>query len=119
MRLNAVHSSLLLGAVVALAASGCAEDGTVSQMPEASGFFQVAEVRGRWMLITPDGEPFYSVGVNDVDPRGDTDRETGLCPYCEAVDRIYDSPEDWAEAAVARLRSWGFNTAGAWSEDER
>jgi len=78
----------------------------------------VAEVGERWWLITPEGEPFYSVGVNDVDPRGDTDQESGICPYCEAVELIYDSPEAWAETAAARLRSWGFNTVGAWSEDE-
>ena len=54
--------------------------------------------------------------MNDVDPRGDTDQATGICPYCEAVDRIYDSPEAWAETTAARLESCGFNTVGARSE---
>lgn len=86
-------------------------------LPEANGFFQVAEVGDRWFLITPDGAPFYSIGVNHVTANNNTDRETGVCPYCEAVDSAYESREDWAAATAARLSSWGFNTIGAWSDD--
>jgi hypothetical protein len=101
-----------------LSLAACSQSPQTPSLPKATGFFQVAEVGDRWLLVTPEGEPFYSVGVNDVDPRGDTDNETGLCPYCEAVESIYESPEDWAEATAERLQSWGFNTAGAWSEDD-
>jgi hypothetical protein len=89
-----------------------------ASLPQATGFFQVAEVGDRWLLITPDGKPFYSVGVNHVTANNNTDRETGICPYCEAVDSIYESREAWAEATSERLRSWGFNTIGAWSDHE-
>lgn len=128
MRTRLRRTEIALELLLAFALSACSEtsspaldagtEADAGVLPEATGFFQVAEVGERWLLVTPDGEPFYSVGVNDVDPRGDTDNETGLCPYCEAVESIYDSPEQWAETAVARLESWGFNTAGAWSEDE-
>ena len=86
--------------------------------PEATGFFQVSELGGRWLLITPDGKPFYSVGVNHVTANNNVDRETGICPYCEAVAASYESHEAWAGATVERLETWGFNTIGAWSDYE-
>ncbi|WP_338460390.1 beta-agarase [Azotobacter vinelandii DJ] len=33
---------------------------------EATGFFRVARHEGRWYLVTPDGHPFFSLGVNTV-----------------------------------------------------
>jgi hypothetical protein len=88
-----------------------------ASVPEATGFFQVAEVGERWLFVTPDGAPFYSVGVNHVTANNNTDKATGICPYCVAVDSIYDNREEWAEAVAERLGSWGFNTIGAWSDD--
>lgn len=33
---------------------------------EPSGFFRTEKQDGRWYLVTPDGHPFYSLGVNAV-----------------------------------------------------
>ena len=33
---------------------------------EAKGFFRGEKREGRWYLVTPDGHPFYSLGVNAV-----------------------------------------------------
>ena len=33
---------------------------------EASGFFRTEKRDGRWYLVTPEGHPFYSLGVNAV-----------------------------------------------------
>ncbi|TFF34989.1 beta-galactosidase [Pseudomonas sp. RIT623] len=33
---------------------------------EAKGFFRSEKREGRWYLVTPDGHPFYSLGVNAV-----------------------------------------------------
>ncbi|GAB3483302.1 beta-agarase [Azotobacter salinestris] len=33
---------------------------------EATGFFRVARHEGRWYLVTPEGHPFFSLGVNTV-----------------------------------------------------
>jgi hypothetical protein len=108
------ETAVALAALV-LAAS-CSE--TPGTWPEANGFFQVGQLGERWLLVTPEGEPFYSVGVNHVTANNNTDNETGICPYCEAVAADYDSQEDWAEATAERLDSWGFNTIGAWSQEE-
>ncbi|WP_460117402.1 beta-agarase [Pseudomonas sp. S2_C03] len=34
----------------------------------ASGFFRSEKREGRWYLVTPEGHPFYSLGVNTVAP---------------------------------------------------
>ncbi|MDD1017194.1 beta-agarase [Pseudomonas rubra] len=33
---------------------------------EAKGFFRTEKREGRWYLVTPEGHPFYSLGVNTV-----------------------------------------------------
>jgi hypothetical protein len=85
---------------------------------EATGFFRTEKICDRWWIITPEGHPGWSTGVNTVNPNGDTDAITGERLYGEAVDEIYDSDEAWAEATATRLKSWGFNTTGAWSSHE-
>jgi hypothetical protein len=82
---------------------------------EATGFFRVEELCERWWLVTPDGHPFYSTGVNHITPYGDTGRETGAQNYAETVNANYKSQDAWADAAVERLTSWNLNTAGCWS----
>lgn len=44
--------------------------GGSSQGPDfkASGFFRTEKRDGRWFLVTPQGHPFYSLGVNTVAP---------------------------------------------------
>jgi len=85
---------------------------------EATGFFRTDKLCERWWIITPDGHPTWSLGVNTINPNGDTDAITGERLYAEAVDAIYEDDEAWAEAATTRLKSWGFNTTGAWSSHE-
>ena len=39
---------------------------TGGQAFDASGFFRTEKRDGRWFLLTPEGNPFYSLGVNAV-----------------------------------------------------
>jgi len=135
MGLDVLRAEIAIVLITALSMPGCTEnedpapqDASVpddaslpadASLPEATGFFELGKVGARWLLITPDGEPFYSVGVNHVTANNNTDKETGICPYCEAVDSIYESRDAWAEATSERLTSWGFNTIGAWSDEQR
>jgi len=82
---------------------------------EATGVFRTETLCGRWWLVTPEGHPLYSLGVNNVGPYGNTGQDSGVAVYAEAVTELYASHDDWADTAVERLRSWGFNTAGCWS----
>jgi hypothetical protein len=38
----------------------------------ATGFFRTERRGGRWWLVTPDGNPFFSIGMDVVDPSGAT-----------------------------------------------
>lgn len=83
----------------------------------ATGFYRLEAVDGLWWLVTPDGEPFLSKGVNHVSFHGDHAPELGYSPYEQAVSQQYGDKKRWAVAATNRLREWGFNTIGAWSND--
>lgn len=110
-----------------------------------TGFFHTQFTNGRWWLVTPNGNPFYSLGVNGVrikSIRGNADvsRVRGRewmfeeiptveeCPecfredgayfsyYCWNVKRKYDSIQDWRAHTYDRLGTIGFNTIGNWSD---
>ena len=87
MRRGLLRAASVLELFGVLSLSGCTENQARDSWPDATGFFEVAEVGERCWLITPEGEPFYSVGVNDVDPRGDTDQETGM-PYEDFLELV-------------------------------
>lgn len=70
---------------------------------------------GTWSLVTPDHRPFFSLGVCVVTPgvsRTSFDPEN---PSYAAWQQ-YDSDLDWANATLARLKSWHVTTLGAWSD---
>ncbi len=85
---------------------------------EATGFYRTEKLCERWWLVTPEGHPTWSIGVNHVTANGDRDGVTGEQLYAESVDAIYGSDEAFAEASAERLRGWGFNTAGAWTSTD-
>ena len=85
---------------------------------DASGFFRVESLCGRWWFVTPDGHPMQSNGVNSLGPYGDAGAESGVQAYRAAVEAGYDSFEDWAETAAARMKSWNMNTAAGWSSQD-
>ena len=104
-----------LGFVLLLAAlaSPPAASITVEQ-----GYFRVENRGGVWWLIDPEGSPALSIGVDTVRYEGDRIHGTGDAPYLEAVRKKYADRDAWEQATLARLRGWGFNTIGAWSDRE-
>jgi hypothetical protein len=83
-----------------------------------TGFFRTARKVRRWWLVTPDGQPFYANGIDHVSATPDVDVQTGRCPYCDAIAARYPDLDAWASATVDRLRAWGFNALGAWSDKD-
>ncbi len=77
-----------------------------------TGFFRVAKLDGAWWLVTPEGKPMLSKGVTDVSFLGPN---LAMDDLQAALAAKHGSEEAWADAAEARLRDWGFNTAGPWS----
>ncbi len=82
----------------------------------ADGFFTVEKQEGRWWLIDPGGERFFSTGVNVVNPGGYYAPDLGYAPYNVNILDLYGDEETWADVTYDRLAQWNFNTLGAWSD---
>ncbi|MEM9283318.1 MAG: hypothetical protein AAGA96_15965 [Verrucomicrobiota bacterium] len=75
---------------------------------EATGRFQVAQMNGRTTLVTPNGQPFFSLGVTHIQAiarpaAGEPDL------FANHFDR------DWSAVASEiknHLHSWGYNSTG-------
>ena len=76
---------------------------------EPEGFFTLYQQQGHWWLTTPEGKPFFSMGLNHIDPAS--------LRYPENLDiwreKYGGSTLRWIEKSVApNLKAWGFNTVG-------
>ena len=60
------------------------------------------------------GDTRVALDATGATPDGDQGQDSGERPYGAAVDARYADDAAWADATVQRLRSWSFNTAGAW-----
>ena len=120
----------------------------------ATGFFRTQKEDDKWWLVTPEGHPFWSAGV-DVVQSGEPTITTGrekmfasllqpdqpLARFGGTTNSVLTGPQkgktaamfdfyaanlwrkysddwksNWEGTALARLRSWGFNTIGNWSD---
>ena len=77
-----------------------------------SSRWSIRQTAGRPVLLTPCGDPFFSLGVNMVDGGGGSG---SLNARAYRWDRFAPSLSGWARTTRRRLLEWGFNTAGAWS----
>ena len=83
-----------------------------------TGFFRTGKAGSRWWLYTPDGNGFFSKGVCHVSFEGDYAPRLEYSPYRRSVEAKYGSRIKWARETAKRMRGWGLNTAGAWSDSE-
>ncbi len=110
-----------------------------------TGYFHVENAAGRWMFVTPEGNAFFQLGVCTLTPLDDYTLVKGREQEFEFVPKPGDefasawrpgSPgalsyylvnwvrkfgkpfdqEEWSAQVVRRLRSWGFNSGGAWTK---
>ena len=75
----------------------------------AQRYFTLARRNRRWWFINPGGEPFFSLGLNHIDPAS--------LRYAENLhlwrERYGGETIRWIRESVApNLRRWGFNTVG-------
>lgn len=83
-------------------------------MPARRGFYSLDRgADGRWWLIEPGGRPFFSIGMNHIDPATLRYPENG-----DLWRRKYgNSMERWLRGTVRKdLIEWGFNSIG-WTQD--
>jgi hypothetical protein len=72
-------------------------------------FFTLSQSLGRWHLLSPEGVPFFSLGLNHIDSSALRHVEN------ESLwrERFGNSQERWLRESVRpRLLDWGFNTVG-------
>jgi hypothetical protein len=112
---------------------------------DATGFFRVTDYNGKWWFVDPDGRLFFSHGLNSIgfeastpvagreklfawlpgkeDPLGKClSKKQGETMNFMLANIIRTFGEEWEKPAKARvhqrLRWWGLNTLGAWSDEK-
>jgi hypothetical protein len=77
--------------------------------------FSIQQREGISWLTRPDGGRFFSLGVCVVNPGASREQFSSTNPGYAAFQH-YENSNQWAEATLQRLKSWGFTTAGGWSD---
>src|SRR5205085_1004673 len=86
----------------------------LSARAAANAPFSIQEQDGISWLVRPNGERFFSFGVCVVN-QGASRKEYKPRNPGYAGWQQYANSNQWAEATLKRLRSWGFTTMGGWS----
>ncbi|MEM0924425.1 MAG: agarase, partial [Planctomycetota bacterium] len=76
---------------------------------QSEGYFSLGSRKEHWWLISPDGKPLFSIGLNHLDPAS--------LRYAENLhlwrEKYGGSTLRWIrESVVPNLEKWGFNTVG-------
>ncbi len=81
----------------------------------ATGWFRLEKFGKRWMLVDPDNNGFFLMGVEVVATDQSTDNLGGN--YYARVKAKYgdNNVPNWGPSQVNRLRNWGFNTIAPYS----
>jgi hypothetical protein len=87
--------------------------GTKAVRSEATGYFRVQEIGGRWWFVTPEGHGFLSLGVNHMD--------MAALKYPDNIhifrERYGGDNDCFIREGIAEpLRQWGFNTI-SWTQE--
>ncbi len=80
--------------------------------------FGVTQRDGWWSLSDPSGKPFWSFGVDCVETGVEKSRFNPDNPGYHAWG-LFPDDEAWVKDTLTKLRSWGFNTIGAWSAHDK
>ncbi len=86
-----------------------------SPAASAEGYFRVDVRDGRAWFIDPDGQPFFSTGVDVFHTGSEPARYDPKRPEYAGL-RHHAGFDEWCATERQRLRDWGFNTLGAWAE---
>jgi hypothetical protein len=88
---------------------------STANQPYRLPFRLVQDAGGRSWFLGPDGRQFWSFGVDCVDPGESREKfDPGNPAY--ASYRLFATAQQWAVDTVGKLRAWGFNSLGGWSD---
>jgi hypothetical protein len=106
---------LFVGAAVALRpAVDSFGAGTNHMCSKATGYFYAEKNLSRWSLCTPQGHPFFAIGVDAIFPSQAAGKD-GKSYHQKVVGKYGDADAQWAEATARRIQHWGFNTLGTYA----
>ncbi|WP_051261825.1 hypothetical protein [Desulfovibrio inopinatus] len=74
----------------------------------------IVQEDGVCWFVDNDGNRFYSRGVTTVN--GSVPSEKSRAGQAYYYGRYYSNKAEWRDDTAQRLRSWGFNTLGGWSD---
>ena len=72
------------------------------------------EKDGVHWLVTPEGQLFYSKGVNFLDAGKESPKSRAKQAFYWG--NFHATIQEWRRSAGAQLQGWGFNTRGGWSD---
>lgn len=75
----------------------------------ATGFFHIEKINGRWWVIDPDGYLNIHTAINSLRP-GTSERNK------RAFDEQFGTMEKWIQTTVDSLSFYGFAGTGSWSD---
>lgn len=77
---------------------------------------RVVNDRGVWWFQSPDGAKHLAKGVNVVGPGTSASLYDPSKPEYSTFVHLEDAYEIWERRTQDRLKAWGFNTIGGWSD---
>ncbi|MEI8110031.1 MAG: agarase [Chitinophagia bacterium] len=83
--------------------------GNASRVFSATGFFRVEKLAGKWEVIDPAGHPFLVTAINSI-------RLGNSATNQSYFKQLWSSRNDWMTSQIKMFQSYGFNTAGCWSD---
>ena len=77
----------------------------------ATGFFRAEKIQGRWWIADPDGHLMINVGLNNV-------ATAASDSSMQLMSQKYGDKANWASKTKALMADLGYNSFGAWSDNE-
>ena len=105
------HSLALLGLLIATGVVAAQADrfgGNLVIRRDATGFFRVEQVNGRWMFITPEGHGYLALGANHIGKFMDAQA-------AELLNRFNGDEAKAGDALVRTIRDLGLNAGEAYA----
>lgn len=108
-----IASMVLIFGINAVSMETAAQEPAATTQVEAKGYFTLGQADKQWWFIAPDGNPFFSIGINHIDPAS--------LRYPENIhiwdEKYHGSTIEWIQKSVKpHLEGWGFNTVG-WEQE--
>ena len=97
---------IFLAALIAAGSSeSFAQERSKTTQINTEGFFTLAEIDNHWWFVTPQGQAFFSIGLNHIDPAS--------LRYPENIEiweeKYNASTTEWIKESVKpNLEKWGF-----------